>query len=151
MGLLRHLTAFRNITFRHDAKSRFSNAVSPLNAPSAMVAILLFLRFNLIRLDNKMNSFWRRVTSSFPDKDSSVSSTGIFCGIVVRFRSLRSRQVALVKNCARSHDHIMHLKYTDGGILWSSGWLIIFIIMCGLKLLIHSQTSTVQPLKFGNR
>ena len=29
-------------------------------------------------------------------------------------------------------------------------YLITFIIICGMKLLIHFQTSTVQPLKFGN-
>ena len=34
---------------------------------------------------------------------------------------------------------------------WSSRiWVIISIMMCGMKLLIHSQTSTVQPLKFGD-
>ena len=31
-----------------------------------------------------------------------------------------------------------------------SGEIITFIIKCGMKLLIHSQTSSVQPLKFGN-
>ena len=30
------------------------------------------------------------------------------------------------------------------------GWIITSIIKCGMKLLIHSQTSTVQPLKFRN-
>ena len=28
--------------------------------------------------------------------------------------------------------------------------MIIIVIKCGMKLLIHSQTSTVQPLKFVN-
>ena len=30
------------------------------------------------------------------------------------------------------------------------GWIITCTKKCGVKLLIHSQTSTVQPLKFGN-
>ena len=30
------------------------------------------------------------------------------------------------------------------------GWVITCPIKCGMKLLIHSQTSMVQPLKFGN-
>ena len=29
-------------------------------------------------------------------------------------------------------------------------WRITSIIMCGVKLFVHSQTSTVHPLKFGN-
>ena len=34
--------------------------------------------------------------------------------------------------------------------LTQHGQIITSIIKCGMKLLIHPQTSTVQPLKFGN-
>ena len=30
------------------------------------------------------------------------------------------------------------------------GYVITYPVKCGMKLLIHSQTSIVQPLKFGN-
>ena len=35
-------------------------------------------------------------------------------------------------------------------LLTQHGQVITSIMMCGVKLLFHSQTSTVQPLKFGN-
>ena len=37
-------------------------------------------------------------------------------------------------------------------LIWfdsQNGWVIIANIKCGMILLVHSQTSTVQPLKFG--
>ena len=41
-----------------------------------------------------------------------------------------------------------HGKINHGKI--KHGWVITSIIWCGMKLLMHSQTSRVVPLKFGN-
>ena len=96
------------------------------------------------------NNLWKKTIYTLP----FAICTRIFCVVFRRYplrESMRPMSSIFFRSFHwHSSNHMtmpVPVKHTWGS--WH-GWVITSIINCGMELLAHCQTATVQPLNFGN-